>query len=120
MAERTIKVSMTADMAAAIAAYAEDQLNQEHDAQTHKSYESMLVDISVDVMRPLGLMERATKLYEDDRIALFEHPVQGDEVPMMAYFKEREHFDENCGFYDVTDVEEIVEDYRSAFKKDFS
>lgn len=117
MTERTLKVSMTANMAAAICAYVEDQLNQEPDAETINHLQNM-DDQATEVLRGLNLMEKATKLYEDDRIALFEHPDKGDEVPLMAYFKGTEHFDENTGEYDADPhtVEIIMEDHRQYLK----
>ena len=119
MTERTLKVSMTLDMAWGIYSYVEDQLRQEPDAKTEQSLKEMRQKAIVWTTQ-FNLMNKATKLYEDDRIALFEHPIKGDEAPMMCYWKDREFFDEDTGFYDVADVEEIVESYRSAFKDSFS
>jgi hypothetical protein len=47
------------------------------------------------------LMETATKLYEDDNIILWEHPIKGDEAPVMAYLKEKQYFQEDTGEWDA-------------------
>lgn len=118
MTERTLKVSLTSDEIEIMLASMRDS-RRAISKEAAMAKEALLRKL-MPVNDMLHLMKDATKLYEDDRIALFEHPVHGDEVPLMCYWKDREFFDENTGFYDVADVEEIVESYRSAFKKDFS
>lgn len=57
-----------------------------------------------------ALISEATTLYEDDEIAVFEHPVKGDNAPVMGFYKPSGTFLKNTGFWDVGDPEEIREE----------
>lgn len=99
MTERTIQVSMTLHMAELLQAQIEDQLNQEPSKETKEAlYRAH--ETTATARHGLSLMNKATKLYEDDRIALFEHPTYGDEAPVMAYVKETEEFIEDTKEWD--------------------
>ncbi len=117
MTERTIQVSMTLHMVELLQAQIEDQLNQEPSGETKQALQ--LVDEKITpAVRALNFMNKATKLYEDDDIALFEHPIHGDEAPVMAYIKEDEEFIEDTGEWGADEFEAraVLENHRSAFR----
>lgn len=113
MTERTLKVSLTAEMAEAIAAYAEDQLNQASNGKAVRDLTLMKMQAN-EWLDQFHLMNKGTKLYENDQIVLFEHPVKGNEMPLMAYFKGSEHFEEDIAEFDADayTAEIILEDQR--------
>lgn len=66
------------------------------------------------VMIADDLISAATTLYEDDEIALFEHPTKGDTAPVMGLHKHSGVFLANTGFWDVGNPDEIREELRAA------
>lgn len=116
MTERTLKVSLTSKEIEIILASMRG--SQRAIGKEGATVKEALLRKLMPVNDTLHLMSNATKLYEDDRIALFEHPIDGDEAPMMAYFKGIEHFDENVDEYDADPhtVEIIMEDHRQWIK----
>jgi len=105
--ERTIKVSMNAIMAEAVCAYVDEQMSHDPDEARMKALQDA-DDKAMEVLRGTNLMHSGTVLYEDDRVILFEHPIHGDEAPIMGYLKEEEFFMENTMFYEVDDRHCIV------------
>lgn len=116
MTERTIQVSMTAAMAEAVCAYVDDQRSNGIAKSESETQELERIDgMALGVMQSLNLMSRATKLYEDDDIVLFEHPAHGDEAPVMAYIKRDEVFIKDTTEWDSDEAtaREILEAHRA-------
>jgi hypothetical protein len=119
MTERTIQVSMTADMAEAVCAYVDDQRSKLEPVSRARVEELDRIDgIALSVMQNLNLMSRATNLYEGDDIVLFEHPIKGDEAPVMAYIKADQVFDEDTQEWDSDEAtaRTVLENHRAAFR----
>ncbi len=118
MTERTLKASLTRSEVHFVIGEIMEELNRPHVTDEKRGTLKELEKKLMPLYREHDLMSRATKLYEDDRITLFEHPDHGDEVPLMAYFKGIEHFDENVDEYDADPytVEIIMEDHRQWIK----
>lgn len=115
MTERTLKVSLTAEMAENILFDIKDMsanILTDEEREKLNAFEAKIEPM----VEAFGLMNKATVLYDDERVTLFEHPDHGDEAPLMAYHKEDEEFEEDTEMWEVSDVEEIVESYHAAFR----
>ena len=113
MTERTLKTSLTAEMVENILFDIKDMsanILTDEEREKLNAFEAKIEPM----VEAFGLMNKATVLYDDERVTLFEHPTKGDEAPVMAYFKKAEIFAEDTGEFDADahTADIILEDQR--------
>jgi hypothetical protein len=85
--------------------YADPDLQAEHNAEIAAMKETL-----GDVRRAWeyeNLMRRATVLFEDDTMMVFEHPTEGDDAGLMVWSHIYNVGWTDTNFYDAADPDEI-------------